>query len=70
MEIDAEQVKQDWLENEGQFQLRKIAAHYGIYEHLFGYAYFLPRVKLDIKVNFFRRIINTINLELIRFSIK
>lgn len=49
--MNDEQVKRDWLESEGQFQVRKIAEHYGIYEHLFGFAYFLPRITLDIKVN-------------------
>lgn len=48
--VNDEQVKKDWLESEGQFQVRKIAEHYGIYEHLFGFAYFLPRITLDIKV--------------------
>lgn len=43
-------MKKDWLEAEGQFQVKKIAEHYGIYEHLFGFAYFLPRITLDIKV--------------------
>lgn len=49
--VDADKIKEEWLENEGQFQIKKIASHYGIYEHLFGYAYFLPRINLDIKVN-------------------
>lgn len=53
MNVDDEQVKKDWLEMEGQFQVKKIAEHYGIYEHLFGLAYFLPRITLDIKVNIF-----------------
>lgn len=50
VEVNNDRVKEDWLESEGQFQIRKIAQHYGIYEHLFGYAYFLPRITLDIKV--------------------
>lgn len=48
--VDIKRVKEDWLEADGQFQIRSIAQHYGIYEHLFGYAFFLPRVNLDIKV--------------------
>lgn len=51
VEVNSDQVKADWLESEGQFQVKKIAQHYGIYEHLFGYAYFVPRVTLDIKVS-------------------
>lgn len=50
MEIDEDKVRQDWAEYEGQFQLKSIATHYGIYEHLFGHAFFLPRVALDIQV--------------------
>lgn len=49
--VDEDQVKKDWLEAEGQFQIKSIAQFYGIYEHLFGYAYFVPRIQLDIKVN-------------------
>lgn len=45
-----DRVKENWLESEGQFQIKSIAQHYGVYEHLFGYAYFLPRIPLDIKV--------------------
>jgi large subunit ribosomal protein L38 len=48
--IDLEQAKKDWHETAGPFQVRKIAEHYGIFEHLFGkYAFFTPRVPLDIK---------------------
>lgn len=50
MNVDEEQVKNDWLESEGQFQIKTIAQFYGVYEHLFGLAYFLPRIQLDIKV--------------------
>lgn len=48
--VDSDKVKEDWLESDGQFQIKSIAQHYGIYEHLFGYAYFIPRITLDIKV--------------------
>lgn len=48
--VDTDAVKESWLESEGQFQIKSIAQHYGIYEHLFGYAYFVPRIRLDIKV--------------------
>lgn len=48
--VDDDRVKADWLEAEGQFQVKRIADHYGIYEHLFGYAFFIPRITLDIKV--------------------
>lgn len=50
VQVNDDQVKADWLESEGQFQIKSIADHYGIYQHLFGYAYFIPRITLDIKV--------------------
>lgn len=50
MEVKVDEVYADWLKAEGQGQIKTIATHYGIYEHLFGYAFFLPRVQLDIKV--------------------
>jgi large subunit ribosomal protein L38 len=50
VEISLDEVKQDWLKTAGPFHLRKIADHYGIFDHLFGkFAYFTPRVFLDIK---------------------
>lgn len=48
--IDTEKVRLDWQTSAGQFQIKNIATQHGIYEHLFGYAYFLPRVPIDIKV--------------------
>lgn len=50
VDVDADEVRKEWIEQEGQFQIKSIASHYGIYEHLFGYAYFVPRVHLDIRV--------------------
>lgn len=62
MNVDEEQVKNDWLESEGQFQIKTIAQFYGVFEHLFGLAYFLPRIQLDIKVKqlkFSKKIVNS-----------
>lgn len=51
MEVNLDEVKVDWFKTAGPFHIRKIAEHYGVYEDLFGkYAYFVPRVFLDIKV--------------------
>ncbi|XP_070491328.1 large ribosomal subunit protein mL38 [Chironomus tepperi] len=50
LEINLDEVKVDWFKTAGPFHIRKIAEHYGIYDDLFGkYAYFVPRVFLDIK---------------------
>lgn len=50
MEINLEEVKRDWLQTSGQYHIREVAQHYGVYQHLFGDAYFIPRVPLDVKV--------------------
>lgn len=58
MEINLDEAKNDWLKTAGPFHIRKIAEHYGVFEHLFGkYAFFTPRVTMDIKVRSHRRII-------------
>lgn len=49
--INLEQVKQDWIQTCGPFHLKKIADHYKVFEHLFGQAYFTPRVQLNVTVN-------------------
>lgn len=51
VEISLEEVKRDWLQTSGQYHIRDIAQHYGVYQHLFGDAYFVPRVPLDVKVS-------------------
>lgn len=48
MLIDLSDVKTEWLATAGPYQIKKIADHYGIYEHLFGDAYFIPRVPLTV----------------------
>jgi large subunit ribosomal protein L38 len=52
VEINLEEAKAEWHKTGGPFHMRKIAEHYGIFEHLFGkHAYFTPRVNMDIKVS-------------------
>lgn len=48
LEIDLNEVKRESSKLSGQHQLRSIAEHYGIFEDLFGAAFFIPRVPLDI----------------------
>lgn len=55
VEIDLEEVKRDWLQTSGQYHIRDIAQHYGVYQHLFGDAYFVPRVSLDINVSIYSK---------------
>lgn len=53
VDIDLEKTKTEWLKTAGPFHIRKVADAYGVFEHLFGrYAYFTPRVHMEIKVNF------------------
>ena len=49
MQIPLKEVKEEWLKTAGPLQIRKVAEHYGVYEDLFGDAYFVPRIRLDIK---------------------
>lgn len=46
--IDLERVKECWLEVLSPFHSCRIAKYYGIFQHLFGDAYFLPVVPLEI----------------------
>lgn len=46
--VNLEEIHNDWLATAGPHQIKQIAEHYGIYEHLFGDAYFVPRVPLQI----------------------
>ncbi|XP_018576747.1 39S ribosomal protein L38, mitochondrial [Anoplophora glabripennis] len=46
--IDLDEVKQEWNKTAGPYHIKQIADHYGIFEHLFGDAYFYPRVPLNI----------------------
>lgn len=49
LSINLEDAKKDYFQTCGQFHLRRIADHFGIYNDLFGNAYFVPRVPLSIK---------------------
>ncbi|KAG5869667.1 hypothetical protein JTB14_035594 [Gonioctena quinquepunctata] len=46
--IDLEETKKEWLKTAGHHQIKSISDHFGVYEHLFGDAYFYPRVPLHI----------------------
>ncbi|XP_046388291.1 39S ribosomal protein L38, mitochondrial [Ischnura elegans] len=47
--VPLEEVKREWNATEGPSQVKRIAEHYGVFEHLFGDAYFTPVVPLDIR---------------------
>ena len=43
-----EQANEEWLRTSGYYHIKKLSDHYGVYEHLFGDAYFLPVVPLCV----------------------
>lgn len=49
MNIDLEEVKREWVQTSGPYQVLKLAQHFGIFDHLFGRAYFMPLVPLEVK---------------------
>ncbi|XP_063705966.1 large ribosomal subunit protein mL38 [Culicoides brevitarsis] len=51
LQIDLDSVHEEWLKTSGPLHIKRIAEHYKIFEHLFGDAYFVPRVAMDIKYN-------------------
>ena len=48
MKIDLDQVRDEWSTLNGPGQIRTIAEYYGVFEHLFGDAYFTPVISLNI----------------------
>lgn len=50
--IDLQKMRKDWLQIDGPFHIHRIAEHYDIYKHLYGDAYFMPTVPLDISYEF------------------
>ncbi|XP_044732669.1 39S ribosomal protein L38, mitochondrial [Chrysoperla carnea] len=48
LKVNLDDVNAEWLQTSGPYQIRRIAEHYGVFEHLFGEAYFTPRTILNI----------------------
>nr|XP_023011509.1 39S ribosomal protein L38, mitochondrial-like [Leptinotarsa decemlineata] len=46
--IDLEETKKEWMKTVGPNHIKNISDHYGVYEHLFGDAYFYNRVPLSV----------------------
>ncbi|XP_043463202.1 39S ribosomal protein L38, mitochondrial [Leptopilina heterotoma] len=49
--LDLRVAKNDWLKTTAPLEIRKIAEHYGIFNDLFGDAYFHPTIPLTIDYN-------------------
>lgn len=52
IKIDLDQVQAAWESGSGPHHLRILAQHYGIFTHLFGNAYFVPQVILNISYDY------------------
>ena len=50
--VPLEEVADDWAVESGPHQIRAVAEHFGIYKDLFGAAYFLPVVDLQVNYNY------------------
>ncbi|GJQ84260.1 putative DNA helicase [Trypoxylus dichotomus] len=46
--LNLDEVQDEWLHTEGPSHIKVIADHYGIYQDLFGDAFFMPRVPLKV----------------------
>ncbi|XP_018318763.1 39S ribosomal protein L38, mitochondrial [Agrilus planipennis] len=50
--IKLDEVKSVGANGAAQYQLKEIATHFSIFDHLFGDAYFVPRVPLQVQYSF------------------
>lgn len=55
MLIDLDLVDKDYAAHNRSYDVRIIADHYGIYKDLFGDAFFIPRVHMNIEVRYMNR---------------
>ena len=46
--IPVDQIKQEWFKTSGPFHLKRVAEHFNVFDDLFGEAYFVPRIPLQI----------------------
>lgn len=46
--VSLEEISNDWSKTNAPLHIKKIAEYYGVYEHLFGDAYFLPYIQMNI----------------------
>lgn len=48
VQVPLDEVYEDWKKTIGPLQIKDIAEHYGVFDDLFGDAYFIPSVIMDI----------------------
>jgi large subunit ribosomal protein L38 len=46
--VSLEEISNDWSKTNAPLHIKKLAEYYGVFEHLFGDAYFTPYVQMDI----------------------
>lgn len=49
LEVDLSEVRNEWLKTQGPLHKKKIAEHYGVFEHLYGEGYFIPYTNLEVQ---------------------
>ncbi|KAJ1524752.1 hypothetical protein ONE63_009631 [Megalurothrips usitatus] len=50
LDVPLDKIEVEWEESGlASLHIKQIADHYGIFDHLFGYAYFYPRIMLDVE---------------------
>jgi len=50
--VALDEISNDWSKTNAPLHIKKLAEYYGIYEHLFGDAYFTPYIQLDISYEY------------------
>lgn len=46
--VSLEEISNEWSKTNAPLHVKKLAEYYGIYEHLFGDAFFTPYIQMDI----------------------
>ncbi|XP_008186104.1 39S ribosomal protein L38, mitochondrial [Acyrthosiphon pisum] len=50
--VSLDEISNDWSKTNAPLHIKKVAEYYGIFEHLFGDAYFTPYVQMDISYDY------------------
>jgi len=50
--VSLDEIFNDWSKTNAPLHIKKLAEYYGIFEHLFGDAYFTPYIQMDINYDY------------------
>jgi len=50
--VSLDEISNDWSKTNAPLHIKKVAEYYGIFEHLFGDAYFTPYIQMDINYEY------------------